>query len=103
MKKIVSTCNRLGSCNYLSSLVVNKVRFVIFTLHRVSVTQELMFAVSYTDVNLFNWPDAIFLYLSGPRLHSHGCDCILACSCPFQKASREKGCIHTGAWKKSVN
>ena len=40
-----SKMNRPGPCNYLSNLVVNTVRFVIFTLHRLSVTQELMLAI----------------------------------------------------------
>ena len=36
-----------------------------------------------------------------PRSHGHGCNCILVLSGPFQKAGRERGCIHTGLWKKS--
>ena len=52
-------------------------------------------------MNLFNWPDASFMHLSRPRSHGHGCDCILVRSGPFQKAGRDRGCIHTGETKKS--
>ena len=38
---------------------------------------------------------------SRPPSHNHGCDFILVRSSPFQKAGRERGCIHTGVWKKS--
>ena len=41
------------------------------------------------------------MHLSRPHSRGHGCDCILVRSGPFQKASRERGCIHTGVWKKS--
>ena len=41
------------------------------------------------------------MHLSRTRSHGHGCDCIMVRSGPFQKAGRERGCIHTGVWKKS--
>ena len=58
---------------------------------------------SYTDVNLFNCPDANFMHFSRPQSHGHGCDCILFRAGPFQKAGRERGCIHTVVWKNSAN
>ena len=36
---------RPGPCNYLSNLLVNIVRFVIFMLHRLSNTKSLMLAI----------------------------------------------------------
>ena len=36
-----------------------------------------------------------------PPSHGHGCDFVLVRSNPFQKAGRERSCIHTGVWKKS--
>ena len=92
MKKIVQTCNRSGPCYCLSNLLVNTVRFVIFTLHRVSDTKALMLAV-YADINLFNWPDANFIQ-KAPS-HGHGCNFIRVRSGPFQKAGRER----EGVWK----
>ena len=44
-KKIVQTCNRSDPCNYLSNLLVNTVRLVIFMLHRLSGTKVWMLAV----------------------------------------------------------
>ena len=38
-----------------------------------------------------------------PPSHGDGCDFILVRSGPFQKASRERGCIHTGVWKNPAN
>ena len=43
----------------------------------------------------------IFMYLSMPLSHDHGCDCILVRSGLFQKTGRKRGCIHTEVWKKS--
>ena len=44
-EKIVQTCNRPDSCNYLLNLLVNTVRLVIFMLHRLSDTKASMLAV----------------------------------------------------------
>ena len=44
-KKIVLTCNRPDPCNYLSNLLVNRVRLVIFMLQRLSDTMAWMLAV----------------------------------------------------------
>ena len=38
---------------------------------------------------------------SRPPSHGHGCDFMLVCSGPFQKAGRDTGCIYTGVWKTS--
>ena len=44
------------------------------------------------------------MHLSRPRLHGHGCDCILVRSGLFQRAdARERDCIHTGIRKNPEN
>ena len=42
----------------------------------------------------------LILCISVPHSQGHGCDFILLSSGPFQKTGRERGCIHTGIWKK---
>ena len=37
----------------------------------------------------------------GPVHMAMPCDCILVRSGRYQRAGRERGCIHTGVWKKS--
>ena len=44
-KKIVQTCDWPDPCNYLSNLLINTVRLVIFMLHRLSDTKAWMLAV----------------------------------------------------------
>ena len=84
----------------MSNLVVNKVRFIISTLYRLSVTQELMLAVLRWR-KLIQLARCKFHAFHRPRSHRHGCNYILVHSGPFQKAGRERDCIHTGVWKKS--
>ena len=43
-----------------------------------------------------------FMHLSSSRSHGHGCNCIRVRSGPFQKAGKERSCIHTGVWKISI-
>ena len=63
MKKIVQTCNRPDRCNYLSNLLVNTVRFVIFMVR----IPRPGFLQSYADM-LIQLAECKF-YTAGP-LHT---------------------------------
>ena len=82
---------------YLSNLVVNTVRFVYFTLYRLSVTEEFMFAVLHWHI-LIQLARCKFYAFHRFGSHGHGCNCILVCG----ETGRERGCIHTRVWKKPV-